>query len=199
MLTLTWPETTRAHGWPAGVKMAGLAAGTVVLFALDSPHELGLVLAGLTLLNFAPGRGFGMAALAALRPLWPFVLVVTVYHLWLAEPRAGVVIILRLMAAVMAANLVTMTTPLSQMLAVFDRLLRPLQALGMNPRAPAMAFALVIRFIPVTMARAGALSQAWTARSPRRPGWRVVGAVAISTLDDAAHVGDALRARGGLE
>jgi biotin transport system permease protein len=199
MLTLTWPETTRAHGWPAGGKMAALAAGTVVLFTLDSPLDLGLVLAGLGLLAFAPGRGFGMAALAALRPLWPFVLVVSVYHLWLDDPRAGVVIILRLMAAVMAANLVTMTTPLSQMLAVFDALLRPLRAFGLNPRAPAMAFALVIRFIPVTLTRAGVLADAWSARSPRRPGWRIIGPVAISTLDDAAHVGDALRARGGLE
>lgn len=199
MLTLTWPENTLAHGWPAGGKMAGLAIGTVVLFTLDSPRDLGMVLAGLGLVAFAPGRGFGMAALRALRPLWPFVVVVTVFHLWTGDPRAGVVIILRLIAAVMAANLVTMTTSLAQMLAVFDRLLRPLHALGLNPRAPAIACALVIRFVPVTLARAGVLSDAWTARSPRRPGWRIVSPVAISTLDDAAHVGDALRARGGLE
>ncbi len=199
MLTLTWPEPTRAHRWPAGVKMGLLAAGTVALFALSDPTALGLVLTGLGVLAFAPARAFGWAALCALRPLWPFVLVVGAYHLWLAEPLAGLTIILRLLSAVMAANLVTMTTPLTAMLAVFERLLSPLAALGMNPRAPAMAFALVIRFIPVTMARAESLSNAWRARAPRPPGWRIVAPIAISTLDDAAHVGDALRARGGLE
>lgn len=199
MLTLTWPEPTRAHHWPAGVKMAALALGTVGLFSANSPIVLGLVLSGLCLLAFVPGREFGRAALRHLRPLWVFVAVVAAYHLWLAEPRAGVVIILRLVATVMAANLVTMVTPLSAMLAVFDRLLRPLSVLGANPRAPAMAFVLVIRFIPVMLDRAAALGQAWTARSPRRPGWRIVAPLAISALDDAGHVGDALRARGGLE
>jgi biotin transport system permease protein len=199
MLTLTWPEKTRAHGWPAGVKMGLLAVGTMALFALSSPVTLGLVLAGLGLLAFVPGRDFGRASLRALRPLWPFVLVVGAYHLWLGEPVAGMAIILRLLAAVMAANLVTMTTPLSGMLAVFEWLLLPLGRLGMNPQAPAMAFALVIRFIPVTLARATCLTDAWRARAPRSPGWRIVAPVAISTLDDAAHVGDALRARGGLE
>lgn len=199
MLTLTWPEPTRAHHWPAGIKMAALALGTVGVFAVKSPVALALALCGLGIVAFLPGQDFGRAALRALRPLWVFVAVVAVYHLWLADPRAGVVIILRLMASFMAANLVTMTTPLSAMLAVFDRLLRPLHALGLNPRAPAMAFALVIRFIPVTLARAEALGQAWAARSPRRPGWRIVAPLAISALDDAGHVGDALRARGGLE
>jgi biotin transport system permease protein len=199
MLTLTWPEPTLSHRWPAGVKLAALAVGTVALFAARDPLVLALVLTGLVGLAFVPGREFGLAALRALRQLWPFVVVVAVYQLWLADPRAGVVIILRLLAAALAANLVTMTTPLARMLAFFDRLLSPLRALGLNPRAPAMAFALVIRFIPVTMARATALTQTWAARSPRRPGWRIVAPVAISALDDATHIGEALRARGGLE
>ena len=61
-----------------------------------------------------------------------------------------------------------------------------------------LALALVIRFIPVMLTRTEAISLAFRARSPRRPGWRLLMPVSLAALDDAEHVADALRARGGV-
>jgi biotin transport system permease protein len=105
---------------------------------------------------------------------------------------------LRLVTAVALANLVTLTTRLDAMMAVVERAARPLERFGLSPRVLAVAIALVIRFTPVLLLRAGQLMEAWRARSPRRPGWRVVVPVTLAALDDAEHVAEALRARGGL-
>ena len=35
MISLTSPVETRAHGWPAGIKLAALCVSTVLLFLSD--------------------------------------------------------------------------------------------------------------------------------------------------------------------
>jgi biotin transport system permease protein len=42
------------------------------------------------------------------------------------------------------------------------------------------------------------LSDAWRARSPKRPKWHIVTPFAVLAIDDAEHVADAIKARGGL-
>ena len=91
-----------------------------------------------------------------------------------------------------------MTTPLQGMIAVLERLAAPFARLGLKPHVLAVSIALVIRFTPVLLARAERLAEAWRARSPRRPGWRVVVPLALGAIDDAEQVAEALRARGGL-
>ena len=56
----------------------------------------------------------------------------------------------------------------------------------------------MIRFTPALIGKARQLALAWRARSPRRPGWRVVLPLTLGALDDADRVAEALRARGGL-
>jgi biotin transport system permease protein len=198
MLTLTSPVETRAHGWPAGAKLAALALATALLFRLTAPLPLALALAAVFALALAlGGRVLALALARALRPLWPFLLVLALWHLVVWQPIAGLAIALRLLAAVAAASLVTMTTPLAAMLALFRRLAAPLERLGLSSGALALSLALMIRFIPVMLARFDQIAEAWRARSARRVGWRVVGPVALSALDDAARVAEALRARGG--
>ena len=196
MLTLTSPVVTPLHRLPAGLKLAALAALTVVLFRLTSPLALAAALAGISALHLAFGRAFAAHALRMLRPLWPFVAVVAVWHLWTGEALQGAAIVLRMLAAVAAANLVTMTTRLSDMLAAIEWIARPLAPV-LPPRRLALAVALVIRFIPTLSDRMQAIRQAWAARSPRRPGWRVLVPATLAALDDADHAAEALRARGG--
>lgn len=197
MLTLTCPVETALHRWPAGVKLGGLVLATAGLFALPG-GALGLALAAVLGLHLALGRAVLMHGLRMVRPLWPFGLVLAVWHLATGTPGQGAAIAARLAAAVMLANLVTMTTRLTDLLAVVERLAAPLARLGLPPRVPALAFALVIRFVPVFLGRAGQLAEAWRARSPRRPGWPVVLPLVLIALDDAEHVAEALRARGGV-
>ncbi|MBC2834346.1 energy-coupling factor transporter transmembrane component T family protein [Paragemmobacter straminiformis] len=197
MLTLTSPVETPLHRLPAGAKLAGLCLATVVLFRLDSPVPLGACLAMLAVLHLALGLRFASTALRLLVPLWPFVLVIAFWHLWLGEPAAGATILLRLVTAVAAANLVTMTTRLSDMVTVIEKIAAPLRRIGLSPRSLALAIALAIRFLPVLSQRMGQISEALRARSPRRAGYRVLIPACLAALDDAEHVAEALRARGG--
>jgi biotin transport system permease protein len=134
-----------------------------------------------------------------LRPLWPFLLLLALWHLWTGDTATGLAVGLRLVAAVAAANLVTMTTRLSDMMAVLERLAAPLARVGLPPRRLALALALVIRFVPVMTDRLASIREAWRARSPRRPGWQLLLPATLAALDDAERVAEALRARGGAD
>ncbi|MDZ7906229.1 MAG: energy-coupling factor transporter transmembrane component T [Cypionkella sp.] len=197
MLTLTYPHKSWAHGLPAGAKLAALALTTAGLFAANSPAPLAAAAIAAALLTLSCGRGFTLAAARALWVLWPFVAIVAAWHIWLRD-AAGAVIILRMITAVALANFVTMTTRLTDMIAVIEWLLHPISRLIPAPRL-ALAIALTIRFIPVMMLRANALAEGWRARSPRPPRWRILPALTLSALDDAARVAEALRARGGVQ
>jgi biotin transport system permease protein len=197
MLTLTSPLETPAHRVPAGVKLAGLAVATTVLVQLHGA-AVAVALAGVVAQYLALGLPFARHGLRMLRPLWPFLTVLALWHGWTGEWARGCEIAGKMLAAVALANLVTMTTRLDDLIAVVERLARPLARLGLDPRVLAVAIALAVRFTPVLFWRIGQLLEAWRARSPRRPGWRVVLPAVLLALDDADHVAEALRARGGL-
>lgn len=197
MLTLTSPVETWAHSLPVGLKLAALAVATTGLFLANTPLPLAIACVGTVGLYLSCGFGMAGSGVRLLWPLWPFLVIVAVWHGWTQDLSGGAVVILRLVTAVALANFITMTSRLSDMLAVFQRLLHPLRHLGLSPRRLAIAFALVIRFIPVLLDRASQIRQSWTARSSRRPGWRVLVPVTLAALDDADRAAEALRARGG--
>lgn len=199
MLALTSSTETPYHRWPAGPKLAAVSVAVFVLYLVDLPVLLALALLAVILAYLAAGRGFLAEGLRQLRPLWVFVAVVLVWHGLAGDPLTGLAVSLRLAAAVGLANLVTMTTRLDDLTEVVLRLLAPLRHLGIRTAPIGFAMALVIRFTPVLFAKAGTLIDAWRARSPRRPGWQVVMPIALLAIDDAEHVAEALRARGGLD
>jgi biotin transport system permease protein len=199
MLTLTSPVEIWAHKMSAGPKLAALALATSALFALTSPLAMVVALSLAAALYLTGGRVFAATGLRLLRPLWPFILIVALWHLWTGDPGGGAVIVMRMATAVALANFVTMTTRLSDMIAVFQWLARPLAPLGLSPRRLALALALTIRFIPVMLDRLAQITDSWRVRSPRRPRWRVLVPATLAALDDADRVAEALRARGGAD
>ncbi|MFD3190199.1 energy-coupling factor transporter transmembrane component T family protein [Sedimentitalea sp. HM32M-2] len=198
MISLTSPVRTRAHDWPAGGKLATLCLTTFGLFFVENIWVHGAVLAGIVALYAAPGRVFLTSGLSRLWMLWPFVLIVLIWHVIDASPRQGLVITLRLVSAVALANLVTMTTRLTDMIDVVRVLAAPARRLGVQTRALEISIALVIRMTPVLLAKGTALTDAWKARSRRRPTWRIILPFTLLALDDADQLSDALKARGGL-
>lgn len=197
MLTLTSPRETGLHRWPAGVKLAALCLFTLVMFRQSTPLTLAAVAGGVAIGHLALGRDIAVEGLRHLRPLWPFAVVVVLWHLLTGDVQGGMAVLLRMGAAVAAANLVTMTTRLSDMLAVLLWLLSPLSRLGLPGDRVALAIALVIRFIPVLSDRIALIRGAWKARSARPPGWRLLVPAALAALDEAEQVAMSLRARGG--
>jgi biotin transport system permease protein len=198
MLALTLEMQTWAHRVPAGVKLAALACATILLLPVKDPTIIGGVLAGAMLLFATFGMQALFAGLRLLRPLVLILVVIVLWHVLLAEFQAGLVIAMRILALVMLANAVTMTTRMDDLIGVLTRLLGPLRWLGISPHAFALAVALTLRWIPVLASRGTALRLAWRARSPRRPGIQTLFPLVLMALDDADRMSDALRARGGL-
>ncbi|HCQ66946.1 MAG TPA: ABC transporter permease [Rhodobacteraceae bacterium] len=198
MISLTSPVKTRAHDLPAGLKLALLVVATGGLARADGlAFHTGAALFSVSLYAL-PGRVFFTAGLKRLSILWPFAAVVLAWHLVTRDVEAGLVITLRMLSAVGLANLVTMTTRLSDIMAVVRWLGTPLARLGLNMAALEIGIGLVIRMVPVLGEKARHLTESWRARSPRRARWRVVLPLAVLALEDADRVSEALRARGGL-
>lgn len=198
MISLTSPVKTRAHDWPAGLKLAGLCIATVGLFFVQSAAVQVVIFLAIAALYVVPGQGFARSGWKKLRMLWPFVLIVLIWHIWSGELATGVNVIFRLGSTVALANLVTMTTRLSDMMDVVRFLLQPLERFGLSSRVVELSIALVIRLTPVMVDKGTRLTEAWRARSHRRAGWRVILPITILALDDADQVAEALRARGGI-
>jgi biotin transport system permease protein len=197
MLTLTFPFETPLHRLPAGAKLAALCLVTLLLFRVSGLVPLAFCAMAVAALHGLGGIALLRRGAAAIRPLWPFAAVLVIWHGVTGDLAGGAVILLRLATAVAAANLVTMTTRLDAMIAVIERLAAPLAILGLPPRRLALAIALVIRFIPVLSGRLAQIRDAWRARSPGGPGWRILVPATLAALDDADRVAEALRARGG--
>lgn len=199
MISLTSPVKTVAHGWPAGWKMAGLCIATVVLFQVTSASAQAAIFLITIALYALPGRAFFKAGLSHLRILWPFVLIVGLWHLFTFELHAGLTIIFRMLNAFGLAMLVTMTTRLSDMIDVLHWLTAPFRRFGLPTRALEVAIALTIRFTPVLLEKGRTLAESYRARSGKRANWRIVTPFALVALDDAEYVAEALRARGGIQ
>lgn len=197
MISLTSPVETWAHRIPAGVKLLALSIATVALFLLE-PFMLAMATLAVAALYLSAGLTFAAQGLRHLRMLWPFLLLIAVWHGVTGQAQAGAAIALRLLAALALANFVTMTTWLTDMIAIMTWLLSPLRRLGLSTRAVELAIAMVLRFTPMLVENGQRLAMSWRARSRRRPGWRIVMPMAALALDDADHVAEALRARGGI-
>lgn len=199
MLTLALENPGWAARVPAGAKLAALLGATVLVYPVHDPALLAGILLAVGGLYLSLGRVAMKAGLRMLRPLLLICAMILLYHLIIGTPMKALVILLKILVMVGLANFVTMTTRLSDMMAVVMRLLAPLRRFGVNTHALALALALVIRFTPVLILKSKALTEAWRARSPARAGWRVIVPLVLLALDDADHVAEALRARGGVE
>lgn len=198
MISLTSPVDTWAHRLPAGLKLAALSGLTVALFLTERSGPLAMGLLAVLGLYLSGGLVFLRQGLRHLRMLWPFLLLIALWHGATGQWQAGLAIALRLLAALALANFVTMTSRLTDMIAVLTGLLAPLRRIGLRTRAVELAIAMVLRFTPMLTENGRRLAQSWRARSPRRPGWRIVMPMVALALDDADQVAEALRARGGI-
>lgn len=197
MISLTSPVKTRAHGWPAGLKLGALCVASTALFMTGNVVVHLAALLAVAVLYTIPGPVFMRAGLRSLRAVLPIIVILLVWHGVTGDPGLGIRITLRTVTLVALANLVTMTTPLEDMIDLIHWLTTPLRRLGVPTHLLETAIPLVIRFTPVLVERAQTLAQAWRARAVRRPGWRLILPLMLQALDDADHVGEALRARGG--
>lgn len=198
MISLISERRTPYHGWPAGPKLLGLSLFTLAIFYMDGVVLSLAVMAAVCAAYLVGGLGFAREGLRLMRPVLVFVAMIMVWHLAVGRIPEGVVIVLRLLAAIAAANLVTLTTRMEDLLDVIQRGLARIGVPAAARRRFALSIALVIRFTPVLVQKGGLLVESWRARTVKRPGWRLVLPFALMAIDDAEQTAEALKARGGL-
>lgn len=189
------PGTTWLHRAPAGAKLTALlVGGTAVVVARGPLVALG-ALAVAVALFVASGAGL-RRALTTLRGLLVVVVLLGAFQWWQHGWVRAVEPVAELLALVLAATVLTVTTPVDEVLDVVGRAARPLRHVGLDPAMVALAFALVVRGIPTTLDLAEQTRDAARARGlARDPRARLVPLV-LRVVAHARHTGDALHARG---
>jgi biotin transport system permease protein len=198
MFAISVAGTSWAHRMRVGPKMLALAFASIALFWVQNAVLLALALAGVIGLYATLGPNALRQGAGMLRPILWVVGIILAFHIFRAEYYAGLVICLRLLVLVALANFVTLTSRLVDMTELFLWLLSPLKRIGVNTAAIGLALGMVMRFTPVFMARAGQLTQSWRARGGKRVSWQIILPLFITVVDDADHVAESLRARGGV-
>jgi biotin transport system permease protein len=186
---------TWLHRVPPGLKLGALALLSLVLLPIGDWRILAASLVLITSIYAGLGVA-GIMRLEALRPLLPLLAIVGGLQAASKSLNAGAVVTMRLLALVLLAELVSMSTSTTAMIDALEPLLRVLRPLGVNPRKVALAVALVLRFVPLLLARWRAREAAWKARSPRRVPLRLVAVYVTDILRLADRVAEALDARG---
>ncbi|MDR6952889.1 biotin transport system permease protein [Ancylobacter sp. 3268] len=196
MISLYLAERSWAHGVPAGWKLLALALISLAITPFDSVPLMAGLLIGVLLLYASLGRA-ALRQVALLRPLLPLLAILLGLHWWTGSLMSGIAMVLRLLAMILLANAVTMTTRMDDMMDAVEPLLRPLAIFGLSPRALALMVAMMLRFVPLLFALWEALGESYRARTGKRGGWRLLAPFCIQTLRLSHHTAEALTARGG--
>lgn len=200
MISLYRPGHSLLHRAPAGAKLFGLALlGLAISFLPRERTLLTAILLAAAVLTVAVGYAAAwFAPTVLLRQLWAtrwIVVVVVATQLIFLTPWDALVNAVRVVAIVLLAALLTLTTRSEDLLDAFQSLLRPLARFGVDPRRVGLTLSLTIAMLPVVASIAGRVREAQRARGARL-GVRAVVPMLVLSLQHADDVADALTARG---
>nr|WP_281372008.1 energy-coupling factor transporter transmembrane protein EcfT [Modestobacter versicolor] len=184
------------HRTPAGLKLAVLAALSVLLFVVPELPVAGTALAVVVVLALAGARLTARQLLAQLRPVWPWLVGLLVFHVVVTDLATGALAVVRLATLVLAAAVVTATSKVAELVAVIEWLCAPLRLLGVRPARIGLAVAMTLRFIPVVAERAERIREAQAARGSARPAFLMLVPLLVQVLQMAHTTAEALDARG---
>ena len=180
-------------------KIIFTCSAAAILFFIKNPIVMFSIFAALLIIYFSVGGfKFLWVGLYQLKVTIPFIIILAFWHLYLDQLDRGVTLIFRLISAFLIANLFILTSKIHDIILAIQKYSFYLKNFGINPHAVSITIGLFIRSIPILKQRAKNLMLAQSARSTKRSFWRISVPLAISVLDDADHVSEALRARGGI-
>ncbi|MCF6742799.1 energy-coupling factor transporter transmembrane protein EcfT [Blastococcus sp. KM273128] len=199
-LALYVPRRSPVHRVPAGGKLLALAALAVLLFAVPTVPVAGGALVGVLTVGLLAAR-VPVATLARqARTVRWWLAGLFVFHALFTDVPTAALTVLRLLALVLAAAVVTATTRVTEMVAVIERLCAPLRVLGVRPARIGLVVSMALRFIPVLAERAERIREAQAARGGSARGIRgirtTVTPLLVQLLQMAHTVSEALDARG---
>ena len=172
-----------------------MTAVVVGIVLLQTPWQLG-VAAALVAGAFALARIPVRVAWAQLWPMRWFLLFIAIFQVIFTGWERALMVCGSLLLTVAVAALVTLTTRVTEMLDLCQRLLRPLRRFGVDPDRVGLVLALTIRCIPLMVDIVGAVSEARKARSAGFSLRAMAAPAVVRALRSADAMGDALIARG---
>ena len=200
MFTKTSKYSTKLDEVSVQKKIVLSCSAAAILFFIKNPLVMFSILLLLLLIYFlAGGLKFLGLGLYHLKITVPFVIILAIWHLYLGQIDKGVTLIFRLISAFLIANLFLLTSKIHDIILAIQKYSFYLKIFRINPHAVSITLGLFIRSIPILNQRAKNLMLAQSARSTKRSFWRISVPLALSILDDADHVSEALRARGGIK
>lgn len=193
------PGNTVLHRAHPTVKFVALVV--FIIFATAWPVEpwqsMSVLIAALALYPAAgvpPG-----VAWRQLVPLLPILLFLGAFSWWQNGAARALTMLISLLATIAAANLLTLTTTVEELLDALDTSLRPLSRLGVRTDLISLTIALTIRLIPLMLATA---NEVLDARKARGTGFSFAAfgiPLVIRSVRRAKMIGEALMARGAVD
>ncbi|MDR7302976.1 energy-coupling factor transporter transmembrane component T family protein [Haloactinomyces albus] len=194
-LGLYQPGTSVLHRAAAGWKFLALLAFAVLIFVVHSPMGLGVTVLAVAL-AYLVARLPPRRCWQVVRLLVPVLVFVFAAQWWLLGFDSAAVVCLRLLAALGAANLFTLTTRVDDLVGAVERGLRPIRRFGLRPERIGLLVGLTLQAVAALSMIAGETREAQRARSAERslPAFAVP--FLVRTLRHADELGEALAARG---
>jgi biotin transport system permease protein len=194
-LGLYAPGSSWAHRAAPGVKLFLLLLAGAASFLVRQPWQVAAALALVAAGYLSAGLRLQVLARQA-RPLLWLLLAVGAFHVLVTGWERAVVVTGVILALVLLAGLVTLTTRTTELVDAAVRVLRPLRRAGVDPERVGLLLALSIRSVPVVAGIAQEVRDAQRARglaaSPRAYAVPLI----IRSLRHADALGEALVARG---
>lgn len=189
------PGDTVLHRLPVGAKMAGLAAYSLtVVLVRDAAASLGFLAVALGLAALAHVRVGTLVR--ALRGVLLVAVVASAVQALVSGPGKAVETFVDLLALVLAAVVVSATTPVNDVLDGLVRVARPLRRVGVDPERVALTVSLAVQALPGTVALALETRDAARARGLGRHPRAYLTPFVVRVVARAYETGDALHARG---
>ncbi|MDR6685140.1 biotin transport system permease protein [Arthrobacter sp. 1088] len=189
------PGNSLIHRTPLWLKFLVVAAcGTASFLIVDWAVSLMVfaLMCGLFLLG-----GAGLRRL--MRAIWtvtPILVVIGLFQWWQLGAPTAARIVLNVLVCVVAASVLTATTPVQDLLDGVVSLAKPFQRFGADPERFALTIAVMLRSIPFIAGAFSDVRDAARARGLERNPRALILPVFISTVAYARQTGDALAARG---
>lgn len=184
------------HRLGAGWKLGALCLFGLALFTTNHWIPLAVALTGSAGLLASTGISRRQARRQLTGPAFIVAFLMLATGL-LVDPMQGLAVGLRLMALIAAGYAVTLTTQVSAMLDVIERLFAPLDRVGLvNSSQIALSVSLVFRFIPVLVDQARVIREAQAARGLERNIIALLVPLIVHALRSADDIACAIDARG---
>ncbi|MCU1477791.1 MAG: energy-coupling factor transporter transrane protein EcfT [Subtercola sp.] len=196
MLTLYRPGTSWFYRAPAGPKAFVLLLVVLAVSLLPSTYLSAAIAGAVTVLAYIVSR-VGVAELGHQVVATRWIIVITFgFQVLFLPMESAIANTARVVAAIVIAALLVLTTRVGDLLDAFERGLRPFTRFGLDPARVALVLAVAITTIPVLTRLAVGVREAQRARGARAGLRSFVIPFLVVSLKHADELGDALTARG---